>query len=53
MDINKRLRESEIIKLAKNENNIIITPHIGGSTLDAWDLTQEFTINLILKGCSN
>ena len=28
VQINKRLKESQIINLAKNENNIIITPHI-------------------------
>jgi phosphoglycerate dehydrogenase-like enzyme len=31
----------------KNDN-LIITPHIGGSTKDAWRLTEEFTINRVV-----
>ena len=29
--------------------NIVITPHIGGSTIDAWKLTENRVINNILK----
>lgn len=32
-----------------NKLNIIITPHIGGSTLDAWHLTQKKVIDKFIK----
>ena len=34
----------ELIKLSKKQPNLIITPHIAGSTKDAWHLTQERVI---------
>jgi D-3-phosphoglycerate dehydrogenase len=37
---------------AKENDNLLITPHIGGSTIDAWRLTEEFTIKMILKQLS-
>jgi D-3-phosphoglycerate dehydrogenase len=33
-----------LICYANKSNNLIITPHIGGSTKDAWSLTQRRTI---------
>lgn len=47
---------SENFKLSKNiifknrkKYNILITPHIGGSTLDAWNLTEKRVINRFIK----
>ena len=47
---------SENFKLSKNiifknrkKYNILITPHIGGSTLDAWNLTEKRVINRFIN----
>ena len=40
--LNKR-----IIKFARKNTNLLITPHIGGSTEDAWYETQRKIINKI------
>jgi len=37
-----------LIEYAKKNPNLIITPHIGGSTVDAWQKTQEFIIRKII-----
>jgi len=34
---------------AKSNTNLLITPHIGGSTYDAWRETEEHTINGIIS----
>ena len=36
-------------KYAQENDNLILTPHIGGSTVDAWRLTEEHTIALVLE----
>ncbi len=36
-------------KYAQSENNLILTPHIGGSTVDAWEMTENFTITRVLE----
>jgi D-3-phosphoglycerate dehydrogenase len=36
-------------KYATKEHTLLITPHIGGSTVDAWSLTEEFTILKIIE----
>ncbi|MBM3186855.1 MAG: hypothetical protein FJZ67_11205 [Bacteroidetes bacterium] len=35
-------KASEIWKYAKTNNNLIITPHIGGATYDSWEKTEFF-----------
>lgn len=37
---------------AKKHENLILTPHIGGSTIDAWKLTEEFMVKLVIKAMS-
>lgn len=44
----KRLREHPLYQYAHEHSNLIITPHIGGSTVDAWSLTEEFTIKKVV-----
>ena len=34
---------------AQHHQNIILTPHIGGSTQDAWQLTEEYTISKVVN----
>lgn len=42
------LKHHPLIKYAKKNSNLLITPHIAGSTIDAWRETQRHTINKIL-----
>jgi D-3-phosphoglycerate dehydrogenase / 2-oxoglutarate reductase len=36
--------EHPLVRYAKEHDNLLITPHIAGSTQDAWHLTQRFTV---------
>ena len=47
-EFNSRLIQNPLWQYAQNHNNLIITPHIGGSTIDAWRLTEAHTIKSIL-----
>lgn len=42
------LKGHPLLAYAKAHTNLIITPHIGGSTIDAWRLTEEHVINLMI-----
>lgn len=46
---NEILQKSRLLKYAKENNNLLITPHIGGSTIDAWEETERKTIEEIIK----
>lgn len=35
---------SRLAVYARNHDNLVLTPHIGGSTIDAWSETQRFVI---------
>ena len=41
---NQRFMDSRLATYARNNDNLVLTPHIGGSTLDAWSETQRFAI---------
>jgi len=45
----KDIRQNLLWQYAQNNDNLIITPHLGGSTIDAWRLTEAQTINRILN----
>jgi len=45
----ERLYGHPLGKYARDRDNLLITPHIGGSTIDAWRLTEERTIQMILE----
>jgi D-3-phosphoglycerate dehydrogenase len=34
---------------AKKHDNLLFTPHIGGSTVDAWLITEEHNIKMIIE----
>lgn len=51
-DFSQKVSSHPLVKYTKNNNNLILTPHIGGSTFDAWFLTQKFTIEMALKAFS-
>ncbi|MDD5450315.1 MAG: NAD(P)-dependent oxidoreductase [Desulfovibrionales bacterium] len=44
----KTFKDHPLLAYAKANSNLIITPHIGGSTYDAWYETERFTINSII-----
>jgi phosphoglycerate dehydrogenase-like enzyme len=55
-DFSSIFNKSRIVEYAKNHDNLILTPHIGGSTIDAWYETErrviekslsEFGINIL------
>ena len=41
------LKKSRLLAYAQSHNNLILTPHIGGSTLDAWKETQRRVIEKV------
>jgi D-3-phosphoglycerate dehydrogenase len=43
------IENSMIVKYAKKNNNVIITPHIGGNTYESIIKTEEFIANKFIK----
>jgi D-3-phosphoglycerate dehydrogenase len=41
---NDAVQDHPLVRYAATHDNLIITPHIAGSTMDAWQLTQRHTI---------
>ena len=41
VDFEATLEKSRLLEYARSHDNLILTPHIGGSTLDAWKETQR------------
>jgi phosphoglycerate dehydrogenase-like enzyme len=39
-----KFRKSRLLEYARNNDNLILTPHIGGSTVDAWFETERRVI---------
>ena len=48
-----RVKEHPLVAYARAHDHLLITPHIGGSTFDAWRETEEFTIELVLQALKN
>lgn len=48
-DKSARLAQSRLLAYAKTHDNVLMTPHIGGSTRDAWSETEKHTIELIVE----
>ncbi len=44
-----RFASSPLARYARERDNLILTPHIGGSTLDAWAETQERVIRKAIQ----
>lgn len=48
-EINGKISESAIVRYAKEHNNVIITPHIGGATFDEMRRVEEFMADKIIN----
>ena len=48
-----RFQHHRALAYAKTHDNLLLTPHIGGSTIDAWRLTEahaiEMAVNYLLR----
>ena len=44
-----KLNDNPLVKYARTHDNLILTPHYGGATVDAWIKTESKTIDLILE----
>lgn len=44
LEFSNNFAESRIAQYAREHDNLILTPHIGGSTIDAWSETEERVI---------
>jgi D-3-phosphoglycerate dehydrogenase len=42
------LHRHPLVIYAREHDNLLLTPHIGGSTIDAWAMTQRRTIELVI-----
>jgi len=42
-------RDHPVLRYARTHENLILTPHIGGSTIDAWRLTEGHAIDMALE----
>lgn len=43
------VQQHPLVQYAKSHSNLILTPHIGGSTRDAWRETEAYTIRKIIE----
>lgn len=46
------VRNHPLYTYAKDHSNLLLTPHIAGSTYDAWFETERRIIDMIIKGCN-
>lgn len=44
-----RFPDHPVLEYARSHDNLFITPHIGGSTIDAWRKTEGHTIDMVLQ----
>lgn len=45
----ERFRHHPLLRYARAHDNLILTPHIGGSTIDAWRMTEAHAIGMALE----
>jgi len=51
-DFRERLHENPLVHYARAHDNLIITPHYAGATVDAWMTTQMRTMKLVAEHLS-
>lgn len=42
-----RFPDHPVLRYARDNDNLLLTPHIGGSTIDAWARTESHTIDMV------
>ena len=50
-DFQTSLPQSPLIQYARSHDKLLLTPHYAGATVDAWEMTQRKTIELIIDEC--
>ena len=45
---NDRFQTHPVLEYARTHDNLLLTPHIGGSTVDAWRLTEAHAIDMAI-----
>jgi D-3-phosphoglycerate dehydrogenase / 2-oxoglutarate reductase len=45
----ERFPRHRALEYARTHDNLLLTPHIGGSTVDAWRLTEDHTIEMVVR----
>jgi D-3-phosphoglycerate dehydrogenase len=48
-----RFPNHPILEYARTHDNLVLTPHIGGSTVDAWRLTEAYAIDMAVNHLSS
>jgi len=48
-DFNKSVYDHPLVQYSRSHGNLIITPHIAGSTLSSWKLTRQHTIEMVIR----
>lgn len=51
-EFSARFGDSRLARYARGHDNLILTPHIGGSTVDAWTETERFVIEKAVRAVS-
>ena len=44
-----KLNENPLVKYARTHDNLILTPHYGGATVDAKEKTERFIVEMIIR----
>ena len=46
---NRNKKINQLINYSKKNSNLIITPHLGGATVESWKMTEEYVANNLVK----
>ncbi len=52
VNFEKHFKVHPVLEYAKENDNLLLTPHIGGSTIDAWGMTEAYTIDMVEEALS-
>ena len=52
-DYSRSVADHPLVEYARNHDNLLLTPHIAGSTRSAWLLTRMHTIEMVIKYFEN
>ena len=47
-EFSEKFRTHPVLEYARTHDNLLLTPHIGGSTIDAWRRTESYAIDMAL-----